>query len=90
MHEPPAAVEPTTTVPTDVAYVTACALGLAFSQHRDDDAVRDLLRAADARGDLLEAARQALPRYAAVDAAMVLAAAELLDHAAVAVRSAAG
>lgn len=77
-------------VPPEVAYVTACALGLAFSQHEGDEAVVDLLTAAEARPETLNAARTALTAYPSEDRAIVLAAGELLAAAERAARVRAG
>lgn len=76
------------TIPADVAYVTACALGLAFSEHRGSEAIAELTSAAGGRWETLEAARDALSRYPAEDAAVVRAASELLTSAVATARSA--
>lgn len=64
--------------PAEVAYVTAYALGLAFSGHRGDDAVVELLTAADGCPETLNAARAALPANPCHSPSTVLAADELL------------
>lgn len=76
------------TVPADVAYVTACALGLAFSEHRGEEAVDELVSAAQGRRETLAAARDALEGYPCEDPTVVGTAAELLSSAAEAARSA--
>lgn len=68
-------------VPAEVAYVAACALGLAFSQRQGDDAVVDLLTAAEGLPETLSAARAALPTYAIQDTSVLQAARELLTSA---------
>lgn len=73
-------------VPSDVAYVAACALGHAFSEHHGPDAVADLLRTADGRPETLDAAREALPAYPSGDEPVIQAATSLLDAAATASR----
>lgn len=70
----------------DAPYVTACALGLAFSHRPHLDAVEELIRAAEGRVATLKAARAALPGHALEDPSQVRAAARLLTAAAAAVR----
>lgn len=82
------ATEEEATIPADVAYVTACALGLAFSEQREAEAIAELISAARGRRETLEAARDALSRYPAEDAAVVRAASELLTSAAATAHSA--
>lgn len=66
------------TLQPEVAYVTACALGLAFSEHDRDGAVADLLAAAEGSPDTLHAARTALLAYPSQGPAVLRAAHELL------------
>lgn len=73
-------------VPPEIAYVTACALGLAFSRHELDDAVVDLLGAADGSAETLDAARAALLAYPTGDPSVARAADDLLAAAASAAR----
>ena len=75
-------------VPTDVADVTACAPGLAFSEHHGADAVEELVSVAQDRRETLAAARDALDRYPSGDPTVVDTAAELLSSAAETARSA--
>lgn len=70
-------------VSSDVAYVTACALGLAFSEHDGIEAIQALVRAAAGRRETLEGAREALPGYPGKDPAVVQAASALLIAAAI-------
>lgn len=54
-----APLDPSGPVPTETAWLTALAFGLAYSHQEDRDCVEELLAAAGGRGDLLAAARRA-------------------------------